>query len=434
MSRGIWVRCDHCGVPHPFDLRVCPTTGRAIEPKPLTRASPPAAPSVFEGARPAPYAPPRPLPRAPSSLPSLPNASTATADEAPRWAALADAPPSVRPESLVGRVLDGKYKALRVIGAGAMGFVVECEHLQLRRRVAVKVLHSTAAAKPVLVKRFRHEARILGALGHPNVCAVFDIGELSEGLPFLVMELLEGETLADRIDREGQLPLRDTLDVIAQICGGLAAAHENKVIHRDVKPENVFLVQRPGVAPTVKVIDFGISKIAEPDHTQLTHAGKVMGSPAYMAPEQTVGDAIDARVDVYATGVVMYECLTGRRPFEAHDIETLLRRIQEAQPPSMRSHRPDLPGLFERVVERAMSRDLSGRYADALELQRDVLRLRAGKLPLAASVGAPAIDDLDGDTLVDDPPTAVWRPGRRPAIVTRPPTTRPPTPKTPRKP
>ena len=429
MSREIWVRCDHCGVPHPFDLRVCPTTGRAIEPKPLTRASSPAAPSAFEGARPAPPTAPRPLPRAPSSVPSVPSlasAATATADEAPSWTALGGVPPSVRPESLVGRVLDGKYKALRVIGAGAMGFVVECEHLQLRRRVAVKVLHSTAAAKPVLVKRFRHEARILGALGHPNVCAVFDIGALPEGLPFLVMELLEGETLADRIDREGQLPLRDTLDVVAQICGGLAAAHENKVIHRDVKPENVFLVHRPGVAPTVKVIDFGISKIVEPDHTQLTHAGKVMGSPAYMAPEQTVGDAIDARVDVYATGVVMYECLTGRRPFEAHDIETLLRRIQEARAPSMRSHRPELPELFERVVERAMSRNLSGRYASALELQRDVLRLRAGKLPLAASAGGSPIDDLDGDTLVDDPPTAVWKPGRRPAVVTRPPTPRPP--------
>ncbi len=249
----------------------------------------------------------------------------------------------------IGDLLEGKYEVLRLIGSGAMGNVYECRHRLLRRRVAVKVLHESTASSPVLMRRFRREARIAGALGHLNICRVFDLGA-EGGVPFIVLELLEGESLGARLEREGTLSFALTIQIALQMLSGLAAAHAADVVHRDIKPANVFLVDS---APTVKLIDFGISK-ASNELTQLTRIGNLVGTPAYMAPEQTEGARIDHRVDVYATGVVMYECLSGRRPFEGRTLEEMLERVRRGLFASLRLLRADIPLPLEHAILHAM--------------------------------------------------------------------------------
>ena len=214
-----------------------------------------------------------------------------------------------------------------------MGAVFEAENTALGRSVAVKVLHPAQARKKVAVKRFHQEARSAGAIGHPNICEVYDLGTLDDGSPYLVMERLVGETLADRIQSEGGLPFDDVIEVVTQVLSGLVAAHEKGIVHRDIKPENIFLTKRVGCPPLAKLLDFGVSKMISPIHNEkdedldLTRTGMVMGTPFYMSPEQARGDRnLDARVDLYACGVILYEALTGRRPFTAANYNALLLR------------------------------------------------------------------------------------------------------------
>jgi eukaryotic-like serine/threonine-protein kinase len=348
---------------------VCPKTGKALERRRITRPVPPR--------NSAPPSRPPPGIAAEANLPKLPSPPSSTGGGSDRPRTTTGPMRAIAPIGR-GHILERRYEVLRTIGAGAMGTVYECQHLLLKRKVAVKVLHASTAASPVSVRRFRHEARIAGALGHPNVCTLIDLGETEDGLPFLVMELLEGETLAERLVREGVLPLPDVVEIGAQILAGLAAAHASGVVHRDIKPANVFLQQRVGVPPTAKLIDFGISKmISADDLTQLTRVGKVVGTPAYMAPEQTRGDPADLRVDIYSTGVLLFEVITGRRPFEGRDIETLVGNIQGSPAPAMRIFRPEVPEIFEIFVAKAMHRDRNKRYPSALEMQRDLLAIGA---------------------------------------------------------
>jgi serine/threonine-protein kinase len=292
--------------------------------------------------------------------------------------------------TLIGQVLGGKFRAVRVLGEGGMGSVYECEHLALGRRVAVKVLHPAQARKKASVQRFHHEAHVAGAIGHPNICEIYDVGELEDGSPFLVMELLQGETLADRIASEGALAFDDIIEIVTQMLSGLVAAHEKGIIHRDIKPENVFLTQRTGLAPLVKLLDFGISKVAGADDLNLTRTGMVMGTPFYMSPEQARGDRnLDRRVDLYATGVVTYECLTGRRPFNAANYNALLVQILTTSPRPPSEIRPAIPDGFEPVVSRAMQRDREKRYQTAAEFQRELAGLREPaplRRPMPASI------------------------------------------------
>ncbi len=284
---------------------------------------------------------------------------------------------SSAPPPLIGQTLGGKYRAIRVLGEGGMGAVYECDHVALHRKVAVKVLHPAQARKKASVARFQNEAHVAGAIGHPNICSVLDMGELDDGSPFLVMELLLGETLAERIASEGALPFDDVVDVISQVLSGLVAAHARGVIHRDIKPENVFLTTRAGLPAMVKLLDFGISKVAGADDLHLTRTGMVMGTPFYMSPEQARGDRnLDHRVDIYATGVMMYECLTGRRPFHAANYNALLMQILTADPRPLRDVRPAIPEPFEHVISKAMSRDRERRFQNASDFQREVSALR----------------------------------------------------------
>ncbi len=293
--------------------------------------------------------------------------------------------------ALIGQVLGNRYRILSILGSGGMGMVYEAEHLGLERPVAVKVLNPLQAKKKNTVKRFQQEARAAGGIGHPNICEVYDMGWLEDGCPYLVMERLHGQTLADRVRKSGGLPFLEAVEVMCQVLAGLMAAHEKGIMHRDIKPENIFLSRRPNADPIAKILDFGVSKglAGGPEEPlDLTRTGMVMGTPYYMSPEQARGERnLDVRVDVYACGVMLYECLTGRRPFVAPNYNALLLQILTESPRPARDHRPDLPPAFESVMRRAMARSRDDRYPTAAALRRDLIAI-GKQLGMAAEPSA----------------------------------------------
>ena len=262
-----------------------------------------------------------------------------------------------------GKVLQETYVVTRLIGEGGMGEVYEVEHLRLDRRFAIKVLIKKAAADPVALARFQREAKITSGLGHPHIVEIVDFNVAQDGRPYLVMELLEGESLADRMARQGRMPLDQIAPILRQTTSALHAAHQKGVIHRDLKPENIFLCRRGIRDDYVKLLDFGISKVIGSD-SGLTNAESLVGSPAYMAPEVVRhGSAgTDARVDVYSTGVVLFEMLAGAVPFEADSIYNLLYKIVDEDPPSLGAMYPDVPPDVEGVVARALRKNPDQRH------------------------------------------------------------------------
>ena len=305
---------------------------------------------------------------------------------------------------LFGQTIGGRYRIKGVLGEGGMGTVYDAEHLGLSRQVAIKVLSPSQAKKKVAVKRFQQEARAAGAIGHPNICEVYDLGLLDDGSPYLVMEKLVGQTLAERIAKEGGLPFDDVVEVVSQVLSGLVAAHEKGIVHRDIKPENIFLARRLGCPPIIKLLDFGVSKMMPEfqtgdDALDLTRTGMVMGTPYYMSPEQARGERnLDGRVDVYACGVVMYEAIAGKRPFLAPNYNALLLAIINTTPRPLRELRPATPPELEAIIERAMEKNRANRYASAKQMLRDLTAA-----PLPAHLG-----DVSG-TRVPAPPTAEER-------------------------
>jgi len=269
-----------------------------------------------------------------------------------------------------GTHLDDKYRVVRHIKTGGMGAVYEVEHTGLGKRFAAKVLLPSLLSRPKLVERFRREARAASATGHENIVEVTDLGQSEGGVPFLIMELLHGRTLGGEL-KEGRLESDRAVHIARQILAALEAAHARGIVHRDLKPENVFLIQRAGDPDFVKVLDFGIAKLlghgddADDDQQQLTETGQVVGTPSYMAPEQARGDRIDHRIDLYATGAMLYRMVTGQRPFMGANLNALLFAIAEGKPKSPRALNPLVPESLERVIAVAMSVDLSRRYATA---------------------------------------------------------------------
>jgi serine/threonine-protein kinase len=311
----------------------------------------------------------------------------------------------------IGKSVDGRYLVRSLLGEGGMGLVFEAEHLKIGRAVALKVLHERQARNKSAVRRFYREARAAAAIGHPNICEVYDFGTLVDGRPYLVMERLHGETLAERIGRDAVLQFDEAIDILTQVLSGLAAAHEKGIVHRDIKPENVFLAQRANAAPMVKLLDFGISKVFAPerkgDEMDLTRPGMVMGTPHYMSPEQARGERdLDARVDLYACGVILYEALTGCRPFTAPNYDALLLQILSARPRPARELRPALPVGFDPVLETAMAVARDQRYCTADEFARDLAGVRAewSHAGLAGYAGARVLADVTERALVPTPP------------------------------
>jgi serine/threonine protein kinase len=242
-----------------------------------------------------------------------------------------------------------------------MGAVYEAVQLRLDRRVAVKVMAPELAASTEAVARFRREVQVTSQLAHPHIVHVSDFGTTPDGQPFLVMEYLEGEDLADRLDRVERLPLASALGIVNQVASALAATHAKGIVHRDLKPENVFLLRVEGVSDFVKVVDFGIVKV-KASNEKLTRASAMMGTPAYMAPEQALGrvDDIDHRTDQWALACLAWEMLSGREPFAAKDTPTVLYAIAHQEPPPLAAS--GVPDEVEPVLRRALSKRQRDRF------------------------------------------------------------------------
>ena len=282
-------------------------------------------------------------------------------------------------DPMLGKLLGETYQIVRIVGEGGMGRVYEARHLRLKeRRFAVKTLHADLAKNQEIVARFLREAESASSLSHPNVVDVFDVHHLPDGTPYFVGEFLDGEELADYVKNRGPLEPRMAAAVGGQICRALTAAHARGIVHRDMKPENVFVLKSSidalasgeVHAVTVKVLDFGISKAGGSEREHLTRTGVIMGTPSFMAPEQARGKVVDLRADVYSTGAVVYYALTGRRPFDSDDPTSTISLVLTQDPPRPRSIDPRIPENLELVVQKAMAKEARDRYQTMAELEK----------------------------------------------------------------
>ncbi len=288
-------------------------------------------------------------------------------------------------DPLLGAVVGGSYHLTRVLGEGGMGRVYEARHTRLtNKRFAVKVLHDELARHLDVLARFEREAESASTIAHPNVVDVVDVQHLPDGRPFIVSEYLDGEELGALLDRLGVLPLPAAIRIVRQLCRALGAAHAQGIVHRDMKPENVFLVGDLA-APKVKVIDFGISK---QDHgsAKLTRTGMVMGTPSYMSPEQARGEDVDHRTDIYALGGILYRAVTGHKPYDGDDGAMVLTQVLTEDPLRPRAHNPDVPEPLELLIQRAMARDPSERHTTMAELEAELAQLDGPTDPLEGPV------------------------------------------------
>lgn len=277
------------------------------------------------------------------------------------------------PTTMVG----GKYRLGRLLGEGGMGSVYEAEHTGLGVRVAVKLLNEVFVNDPSATQRFRREAKAAAAIRHPNIVTVTDTGTDEEGVPFIVMELLQGESLSAVLRREKVLSQDVAVAVAASILSGLAAAHDKNVIHRDLKPGNILLARTEDGACQVKILDFGISKFFTGGAVQdVTATGAVIGTPRFMAPEQARGQGdLDGRVDIYAAGVLLYRMATGKLPFAARTHEEIITHIIEGRARPPREVRPELSTELERIILKAMAPERADRYQNAREFLADLQQL-----------------------------------------------------------
>jgi serine/threonine protein kinase len=300
-------------------------------------------------------------------------------------------------QRMVGRTIAGRYKLARCIGQGGMGTIFEAEHTLIGSKVAVKLLHETFAQQREPVQRLYREARATGAIGHPNIIRVHDVGETSEGVPFLVMELLEGVSLGEHIERFGPQPIWFVLDVAEQMLSALHAAHEAGIIHRDLKSDNVFVLKADEGAVKIKILDFGISKFVDPEqeNLKLTQTGSVLGTPYYMSPEQASGKKdLDRRIDIYSAGVILYECLVGAIPHSASNYNALLIQIITQDVKSFRRVRPDVPEKLEATILRALARRRDDRWATAVDFLEALVAVRRS-LSYEVLHGAPLVNRED---------------------------------------
>jgi eukaryotic-like serine/threonine-protein kinase len=274
----------------------------------------------------------------------------------------------------------GEYQITRFLARGGCGAVYAARHRGTGREVAVKVLHGSLAASPKMVERFVREVEVVNLLRHPGIVQIFEIGELDDGRPFYAMEMLGGVTLDAVLRPDRRLPLDEVLEIVEPLCSALDAAHAAGVVHRDVKPSNIAL--EPGVPRVVKLLDFGIAKLTTPESgaTGLTSAGRQIGTPSIMAPEQILGGPVDARIDVYALGVLVYRMLSGRLPFEASEPLELARQHLEQPPPPPSLRAPIEPAL-DAVILRALEKRPEQRY-DSAKSFLFALQEAAGRAPV----------------------------------------------------
>ena len=264
----------------------------------------------------------------------------------------------------VGRVLDGRYRVVAGLGTGGMGTVYRGERVKLGREVAIKFLHTWAVGEASFIKRFELEARAMAKLQHPNCASVIDFG-VEGHEPYVVMDLVGGVSLRQLVDDAGALPVPRALEIARQVLAGLAHAHRHGIVHRDIKPENI-MVEATEVGDAVRVLDFGLAKMNAGGDGNLT-GGLVVGTPSYMSPEQSRGEPVDAKADIYAVGVVLFEMLTGDRPFIGDDAGDTMRKHREVTPPRLADRRPGggFAEELEAVVARALAKAPAERYTAA---------------------------------------------------------------------
>jgi serine/threonine protein kinase len=320
------------------------------------------------------------------------------------------------------RLVGDRYRLTGKIGEGGMGAVYKGFDQVIGRQVAVKILGEGTTKQEEVVARFQREAQVVGQLRHRNVVEVFDFG-VENGIPFMVMELLEGKDLATLLDKRGAIPIERAVDIVLAVAAGLLAAHERGLVHRDIKPANIFLSREDG-GEIPKILDFGIAKTS---NSRLTQAGSVFGTQHYISPEQARNSAdVDARTDQYALGVILYQCLAGRPPHDGDNVYAVIKNIVEGRfsPPS--AYRPDMPAGLEGIVMKAMATEPDGRFASLYEMGLALLPFASARgerqwsdfysrVPLAPeySVAIPAAGGPLPAMVPQVPPTEVLPPERQ---------------------
>src|SRR6185436_1254008 len=300
----------------------------------------------------------------------------------------------------IGATLDSRYRIDALIGTGGMGRVYRAEHTGIGRAVAIKILHNDLNHNREAAQRFQREAIASGRLDHPNIVGIYDFGVLPHGACYLVMELLEGETLGARLERDGRIPWREALDILRGVLLGLRHAHDRGVVHRDIKPDNVYLARKDGDL-IIKILDFGIAKLraGSADDPASTRAGLTVGTPAYLSPEQAVGGEITPASDLYSSSIVLYEMLAGRGPFEDKDPLAMLGAHVSRTPPAVREIAPDaeIPPGLEAVIQAGLVKTAAERTRSAQEYIDMIDRVIASMRRLrTAPVATPSAPELAG--------------------------------------
>ena len=348
-------RCPTCGTTYSADARFCPRDGsRLVAASPLSRPAGGAAAGggvaggASEGAA-SKNTPPRP-----TEPPLRPARKT-----------------PLTPANLVGQILDGRYRMVRKVGEGGMSFVYLAQDVATQERFAIKVLSPSLSEDANAMARLRREAALGMRLAHTNVCHIMRLGETEDGLVYVVMPFVEGELLADRTNRLGQISLDDTVRFVRDMAEGLHLAHQLKIVHRDLKPENVMICRRPDAIEYAVVMDFGLAKErkAEGELQKLTATGIILGTPEFMSPEQLRGKTLDPRTDIYSLSLMVYEMLTGKLPFQGRTQQEMMIARLRSDPIPLRRMRADLnlPETVERVLTKAMQRSPDDRHQTTLE-------------------------------------------------------------------
>jgi len=297
--------------------------------------------------------------------------------------------PSSTAEALIGATIAGKYRLVRTLGQGGMGTVYKAENVVIGKVVAIKLLHGSLQEDDIAMQRFQREARSMVAISHSNIVEVIDMGRDANGSPYLVMEYVRGSSLRSLIATHGPLPVQRTVRIAGQILDALAATHRRGIIHRDLKPENILISARPGERDAVKVVDFGISTFVDSvavdaREAHLTPTGLTMATPYYASPEQIRGaNGRDPRVDIYAVGVLIYEMLSGHRPFDGANLPELCTRILAGEMAPLCVFRKDVPATLEAILRRALANRAQDRFQSAVELAQALVPFGAEPLQVA---------------------------------------------------
>ena len=290
----------------------------------------------------------------------------------------------IEQDPLIGTTIEGRYKILECLGEGGMGAVYVAEHLTLHKQIALKVIHPEFAGQEAAAERFKREAMVTSRFQHPHVISAIDFGTMPDGGAFLAMELVRGRSLTEILEAEGCLPWGRACMLMSQLADALAAAKDHGIVHRDIKPDNILIARRQDGTETVKVLDFGIARFSRESLTppnmtvgaQVTREGMIIGTPGYMSPEQSIGEPADHRSDLYALGVILWECIVGKQLWDADSLKELIRAQLATDPPSVRASADDLtlPDELEGLVTSLLKREARDRPDDAAEV-RDLLRI-----------------------------------------------------------